>query len=88
MRRTTEAPLAKITSGAALNSFVAAAPCPLGIPHAPKILDLNVAADRPSQILESFPERIGTNLTFRIILGIQHQRADPPHTIGLLRPRC
>jgi hypothetical protein len=38
------------------------------------------------------PKHIGASLTFRNVLGIQHQHADAPHALGLLcvrrqRPR-
>jgi hypothetical protein len=42
---------------------------------------------RPAALLESIPERRGAELTFRIILGVEHQHADPPHPLALLRAR-
>jgi hypothetical protein len=55
-------------------------------------IDLNIAANDPAQLLESLPERSGAELSFGIVLGVEHQHADPPHPIGLLcvrrqRPR-
>ena len=50
------------------------------------IFDPNVAAFRPPQILESLAERGDAGLFFRIALGKGRQHADPPHSIGLLRP--
>jgi hypothetical protein len=50
-------------------------------------IDLNIAADGPAALLESIPERRGAELTFRIILGVEHQHADPPYPLALLRAR-
>jgi hypothetical protein len=55
-------------------------------------IDLDIAADGPAALLESVPQRRGAELTFGIILGVEHQHAHPPHPIGLLcvrrqRPR-
>jgi len=50
-------------------------------------IDLNIAADGPAELLKSLPERRGAELSLRIVLGVEHQHADPPHTLYLLRPR-
>ena len=41
--------------------------------------------DGPAELLKSLPERRGAELSFRIVLGVQHQHADTP--FGLLRTR-
>src|SRR5262249_21671925 len=46
-----------------------------------------VAAFRPPELLERFPKCCDPGLCFRVDLGIAHQHADPPHPLGLLRPR-
>src|SRR5262249_31637276 len=46
----------------------------------------NIAADGPAALLESIPKPCGAELTFRIILGVEHQHADAPHAVALLRP--
>ena len=47
----------------------------------------DIAALRPPELLESIAERRDTGLSFRVALGIPHQRADPPHPLALLRAR-
>ena len=47
----------------------------------PAILDPDVAALRPSELLESLPERRDAGLCFRVALGIRHQHANPPGAI-------
>ena len=79
-------PLARITSGAS-RSNGAAADCTNRRRQAPLKIDLNIAAGRPAELLESLPERRGAGLSFRIILGVEHQHADPPHPLALLRVR-
>src|SRR5262249_14783194 len=56
-------------------------------------IDLDIAANGPAQLLEPLPEGSGAELSFGIVLGVEHQHADPPHVLGLLRarherPRC
>src|SRR5262249_41887569 len=41
----------------------------------------------PSRALESIPKPCGAELTFRIILGVEHQHADAAHAVALLPPR-
>jgi hypothetical protein len=60
---------------------------PIGVAQSPLKIDLNIAADNPAELLESFPERRGAALSFRIVLRIKHQHADPPHPLALPRPR-
>src|SRR5262249_15332161 len=47
----------------------------------------NVAAIRPPELVKSVPECRDITLCLRVALGKAHQHADPPHFIGLLRPR-
>lgn len=51
------------------------------------VIDLKVAADGPSPLLEPLPERRGASLSFRIVLDIQHQHANAPYPTGLLCAR-
>src|SRR5262249_8577366 len=60
---------------------------PIGVAEAPLKIDLNIAADGPAALLESIPERCGAELTFRIILGVEHQHADASHALALLGAR-
>ena len=53
----------------------------------PASVDPEVAALRPSELLESLPECCDEGLSFRVALGIPHQHADAPHAVGLLRTR-
>jgi hypothetical protein len=55
-------------------------------------IDLNSAASHPAELLQSFPERCGAELSLRIVFRIEHKHADPSHSLGLLclrneRPR-
>src|SRR5262249_28524559 len=50
-------------------------------------IDLDIAANGPAQLLEPLPEGSGAELSFGIVLGVEHQHADPPHVLGLLRAR-
>src|SRR5262249_16004574 len=50
-------------------------------------IDLDIAANHPAQLLEPLPERSGAELSFGIALGVEHQHADPPHALSLLRVR-
>jgi hypothetical protein len=51
-------------------------------------IDRKIAADRPAKLLKLLPEHNGASLTVPIVLGVQHQRADAPYSLGLLRPRA
>jgi hypothetical protein len=58
----------------------------------PAIRDPKIAA-RPSEPLESLPERGDLRLCLWVVLGVPHQHAQATHTFGLLRarrerPRC
>src|SRR6516165_2201671 len=59
--------------------------CTFGIAPAPAILEPDVAAITPAQLLERLEERRDVGLTFTIGLRVKRdQHADPP---GLLRAR-
>ena len=57
------------------------------------VVDADIVAFRPSTLFKPLPEAREAGLCFGIVLGEAHQRADPPHPLGLLRanrerPRC
>src|SRR5262249_55132115 len=54
---------------------------------APTILDPQIAAVRPTQLLQRVAEHRDARLDFTISLGKHDQRPDAPNTIALLRPR-
>jgi len=58
-----ELPLASITSDASPSNWVA---------HAPLKIDLNIAADGPAGYVQPLPEPCGAELSFRIVLGVEH----------------
>jgi hypothetical protein len=51
------------------------------------IVDVDVAALRPSEGLKSMPKGVDASLCFRIILHESVQEADAPHALGLLCTR-
>src|SRR5262249_10489007 len=53
----------------------------------PSIIDPQVVAIRPTQLLQALKERCQTSLPFRTVCGHAHQHTDSPHPLGLLRPR-
>src|SRR5262249_49505370 len=53
----------------------------------PAIVDLNVVALRPPELLECLPESCQISLSFEVVIGIRHQPANPPHPARLLRAR-
>src|SRR5262249_32678833 len=59
----------------------------VGIAFRPASVDPNVATDHPAQLLQLLQERTDASLIFRIIGGCSLDDADPPHALGLLRPR-
>src|SRR5262249_49874881 len=59
----------------------------IGIACAPAVVDLDIPADGPAQLLQSLMESREARLTFRIIGGEIHEHADAPHPVGLLRAR-
>src|SRR5258708_37266633 len=61
--------------------------------RSPAIVEPNVAASGPAELLKPLAERAEPSLCFWIVLRNRHQDPDPPHLIGLLsvrreRPRC
>jgi hypothetical protein len=44
-------------------------------------------AIRPAQLAQALPKSANPSLSFWIALGICHQHADAPHSLGLLRAR-
>ena len=52
------------------------------------MIDPDVPALRPAELLQSLPEYGDVGLSLRGVLGIGHQHADAPHPIRLLRVRC
>jgi hypothetical protein len=53
----------------------------------PPIIDPDIAALRPPELLEPLQERGDADLSFPVALGIPHHHADAPHPLGLLRAR-
>src|SRR5262249_21614867 len=83
---------ARVTSGTSFSNPAAAARVCNVACWRPTILDANVTAACPAQLLESALEHCSGDLPFRIVFGKRHQHADPPHPVGLLclrreRPR-
>src|SRR5262249_53696330 len=67
--------------------FHCSSPCPLIVAHVPTIVDQNLSTDRPPQLLDALLERRNAISGFRITPEEVHQRADPPHSVGLLGAR-
>src|SRR5262249_38279129 len=59
----------------------------LGVERGPAIVEPDIAALRPPEFLESLLKFGDYGLSFPIAPSIRHQHADPPHALGLLRPR-
>src|SRR5262249_43690092 len=59
----------------------------IGIARPPAVVDLPIPADGPAQLLQPLMESREAHLSFRIIGGIIHEHADPPHPLRLLRAR-
>ena len=51
------------------------------------VIKPNVTAIGPAKVLEALLEGREAGLHFRIIFAKGNQHADPPHPLGLLRPR-
>ena len=58
-----------------------------GIARAPAMVDPQVGADAPAELLQSLLERRHIKLRLLIVGRDIHQHADAPHPAGLLRPR-
>src|SRR5262249_17109558 len=54
---------------------------------APAGVDPDVAAVAPSQLLQGLLERRQLDLAAWIVRGPVHEHTEPPHALGLLRPR-
>jgi hypothetical protein len=67
------------------DQFSRAFPRGIGIPSAPAIVDLQVAADNLAQLLQTLLERRDSILGFRIIRGQSHEDPDSPLPLALLR---
>ena len=80
-------PATTITSGVERTSSAADAFSRLASPATPAILDLHVAALRPTQPLQCVEKRCDASLTFAIGQRVEGQHADPPHPFPLLRAR-
>src|SRR5262249_24907926 len=59
-----------------------------GIHRAPANVDLYVAADGPTQCLQSLHERCDARVPIRIVLCKYCEDADTPHSLRLLCTRC
>src|SRR5512141_1982937 len=70
------------------NQFRRVSAIAVDIVHAPARVNPNIAAVAPAQLLQGLPERRDGGLTFWIVSGPVHEHTDPPHLLGLLRPRC
>jgi hypothetical protein len=59
----------------------------VGIAAAPAVIDSDVLAGGPTQLLETLRKRREAGLGFRIVSRDGHQHADAPHSVGLLCAR-
>jgi len=59
----------------------------LDIPAEPAIVDLDIAAFAPAEVLQAPAECRDPALALWIVLRYVDQHADPPHPLGLLRAR-
>ena len=59
----------------------------LGIAAAPAILDLQVAALGPAQLLQALLKRSDAGLSYQIICRRAYQDTNASHPLGLLRAR-
>src|SRR5262249_61109039 len=57
------------------------------IERPPTKFDVDIAAFRPPEFLESFPERGQISVKFWVALGMRHEYADASRSTGLLRLR-
>src|SRR6185312_6230392 len=60
----------------------------VGVASGPAIVQLQVAAFGPAELLQSLNKRLDAYLGFRIALYGLQQHADAPHTLALLCARC
>src|SRR5262249_9082219 len=59
----------------------------LGVARGPAVLEADVVAFLPAELLHRLPERREPRLRFGVALGSGRDDPDPPHPFGLLRPR-
>src|SRR5262249_1727881 len=52
----------------------------------PTMLEPDVAAIHPPELLKPLVQRRDPRGRFRIVLGVRHQHADAPHPLAVLRP--
>jgi hypothetical protein len=62
-------------------------PHPIGVARAPVKIDLKTSTQPPAGLFYLAPEHGGAKLALRILLGIQHEDADPTSLAALLRAR-
>src|SRR5262249_9105322 len=59
----------------------------LGVARGPAVLEADVVAFLPAELLHRLPERREPRLRFGVALGSRRDDPDPPHPFGPLRPR-
>ena len=59
----------------------------VGTARGPANVDAHVAADTPTQFLQSLQKRGNAGLPFRIVRNLAYEHADAPRPLTLLRPR-
>jgi hypothetical protein len=60
----------------------------VAITISPAIIDLQVSALSPPELLQRLFQRLRADSSFRVTLGVLHENADAPHPLRLLRARC
>src|SRR6516164_11304543 len=73
--------------GRECNQFRRVSANALGVARAPADVDANVATVGPAQLRQRLCERQDAPLRYRIVHRETHEHTDPPHPLGLLRPR-
>jgi len=63
------------------------APYQIHIVGEPALVELDIAAARPSQLCQLLLECANTGFALAIALGERHYDSDAPHPLGLLRAR-
>src|SRR5262249_24353423 len=77
---------AKTASGLIASSSLAKRRFRVGIARSPTLLDLQVAADPPTQFVEPLAKYGDPTLRFRVTRN-PDQHSDPPYTLLMFRPR-
>src|SRR5262249_32962305 len=57
----------------------------IGVTRCPSHVDVDVAADCPTCLLQTLQKNSDAALPLRIVRGQMHEHADPSHPVGLLR---